>query len=180
MFTSKKIEETIKRKDKELRESYPTVESQLGYIFDKAYNEQEEVLKYCAVENKSLLDDEFTYKYNNETGMDLYDRDNTLENMLKKHTLDEVANWYADYYSKSSKLSFLRKEIYNIYQDSKNESNNHNLLNIKLQTALFLYNSIYNDNKFTYHYIKDNYNVTDLDKDIKTSTSNTNFKNITY
>jgi hypothetical protein len=87
--------------------------------------------------------------------------------MLNKHTLDEVADWYADYISKSSRLYWLRKEIYNIYQDSKNESNDYNLLNIKLQTALFLYNSIYNNNKFTYNYIKDNYKVTDLEKDIK-------------
>lgn len=157
MFNSKKIEETIKRLDEKLRESYPTVESQLEYIFDKAYTDQEEVLKYCGVENKSLLDDEYNYKYNSETGMDLYDRDNTLKNMLKKHTLDEVANWYADYYSKSTKLSFLRKEIYNIYQDSKNPSNDYNLLNIKLQTALFLYNSIFSDNKHTYNFTKDEY-----------------------
>ena len=176
MFDHNSLTEILKRKDKELRESYPTLESQLEYIFDRAYNEQEEVLEYCAVENKSLLDDESLYKRNGETDRDLYDRDNTLEKMLNKHTLDEVANWYADYYSKSSKLSFLRKEIYNIYQDSKNESNDYNLLNIKLQTALFLYNSMYNDNKFTYNYIKDNYKITDLEKDIKNLNKKENIK----
>ncbi len=34
MFNSKKIEETLKRLDEKLRESYPTIESQLEYIYN--------------------------------------------------------------------------------------------------------------------------------------------------